>query len=215
MGGAVPLPGIDWRGHKHTGASDEPMVCDDGDLTNKSWGGSMTKPQKAAMTEAIALAGSRKSLFERVAGFLDANDWNYASNQDKNFFETRARVKDASVRIVLDVYEAEDWQRVLTYTTLPVYIPENRRGAVAESLNRINFGMTFGGIEMDCQDGEVRIKTVVESDGELGERLLERALHVNLNTTNLCLAPILAVAFGNAAPETVRDLMARQEEALQ
>lgn len=152
-----------------------------------------------------------KSLFERVAAYLDANDWNYTTNEEKKYFSAGCRLKDASVRVILDVYESEDWQRVLVYSYLPVYVPENRRAAVAESIARFNYLMIFGNLDMDFADGEVRVRTIVETGGDLGDTMIERALGSNLDTAGRFLAPILAVAFGSAAPEKALDLIAKNE----
>jgi hypothetical protein len=41
---------------------------------------------------------------------------------------------------------------------------------------------------------------------------MERALHGNLNAANRYFAPLMAVAFGNAAPDTVLEMAAGQDE---
>ena len=94
----------------------------------------MARQQKQAAVEVSASIVPVKSLFERVAGYLDTNDWNYTTNEERKYFSAGCRLKDASVRVVLDVYESEDWQRVLVYSLYPVFVPENRRAAVAESV---------------------------------------------------------------------------------
>lgn len=169
----------------------------------------MAGQQKQAIAGTPASTAPVKSLFERVAGYLDANDWSYTTNEEKKYFSAGCRLKDASVRIILDVYESEDWQRVLVYSCLPVYVPENRRTAVAESITRFNYGMIFGNLDMDFADGEVRVRTIVESGGVLTDTMIDRALASNLDTTGRFLASILAVAFGNAAPEKALDLIGK------
>lgn len=171
----------------------------------------MARQQKQVIAEISTSAAPMKSLFERVAGYLDVNDWNYTAHEDKNYFSTSCRIKDASVRVILDVAESEDWQRVLVYSCFPVYVPEHKRSAAAESIARINFSMAFGNLELDFSDGEVRVRTVVEAGGALGDSMIDRALDSNLDTANRYLAPILAVIFGNTAPEKVLDLVAQKE----
>ena len=152
-------------------------------------------------------AAPRKSLFERVAGFLDANDWQYHADPDKACIDLRIRVKDASVRVFFDVFQADDWQRVLVFSIFPVYVPEYRRTAALDAINRINFVTVFGNLEMDMRDGEVRIRTLVEDDRELKEAMMERAFLSNLDLVNRYLAGMLAVAFGNVDPSTILDLV--------
>ena len=64
----------------------------------------MARQQKQAAHKVSITAAPMKSLFERVAAYLDANDWNYTTNEEKKYFSTNCRLKDASVRIILDVY---------------------------------------------------------------------------------------------------------------
>jgi len=167
----------------------------------------MARQQKQAIVQVSTPAVPVKSLFERVAGHLDTHDWTYTANEEKQYFSTGCRLKDASVRVILDVHETEDWQRVLVYSLFPVFVPEGRRAAVAESINRLNCGLIFGNLEMDATDGEVRVRTIVESGGGLDDTMIDRALGSNLDAAGRFLAPILAVAFGNVAPDKALDLI--------
>ena len=171
----------------------------------------MARQQKQAASEVSSPAAPAKSLFERVPGYLDANDWNYTANDEKKYFSTGCRIKDASVRVILDTNESEDWQRVLVYSCFPVFVPEHRRAAVAETISRINYTMIFGNLEMDPSDGEVRVRTIVEAGGDLADTMIDRALGSNLDAAGRFLGPVLAVAFGNVAPENALDLIPRDK----
>ena len=173
----------------------------------------MARQQKPEAIESATPETSCKSLFECVAGYLDTNDWNYTANEEKKFFSMGCHLKDANVRVLMDVSESADWRQVLVYVVFPVFIPEHRRIAVTESLARINYALTFGNLEMDLKDGEVRVRTTVESNGALGDAMIDRVLNSALGVANRYLAPIIAVAFGNAAPDTVLDLVTRQDNA--
>ena len=173
----------------------------------------MARQQKRAIIEVSATETPKKSLFDRVAGYLDAQDWTYKTHQENNYFTMNCRIKDAGVRVVLDVHEAEDWCRVLAYSTYPVYVPELKRALVAEALTRINYSVIYGNLEMDLKDGEIRVRTVVEGETQMSDGMIERVLNSNLNSADRYFAPLMAVAFGNAAPDTVLDLVERQEQA--
>jgi hypothetical protein len=176
----------------------------------------MARQQKVEKTDIVAVDAPRKSLFERVAGYLDANDWNYHAEQEKGFFDMRVGTKHASVRIVIDTDDMENWQRVLVYSVFPVTIPENRRSAALDAINRINYAMVYGNLEMDGRDGELRIRTVVEAERDIPDQMIERALHGSLNATNRYFAPMMAVGFGGVAPDTVLEMVsAAEEKALQ
>jgi hypothetical protein len=53
----------------------------------------------------------------------------------------------------------------------------------------------------------------VEGTGDLGGPMIERAMASNLKTTSRYLAALLAIGFGNAAPDAVIELAERGEEA--
>ena len=172
----------------------------------------MAKQQKSTELEVCVPVAPRKSLFERVAAHLDENDWSHSAFEDKGYFSTSARLRDASVRMIVDVTEQESWDRVLVYSIFPTYVPAYRRSAILEAINRINYTLAFGSIEMDMRDGEIRVRTVVEGTGDLGGPMIERAMTSNLKTTSRYLAALLAIGFGNAAPDAVVELAERGEE---
>lgn len=171
----------------------------------------MARQLKQAVIEEPVPAAPVKSLFERVAGYLDTIGWSYNAYEEKHYFSADFIVKDGKVRVVLDVDEPGGWQRVQVFSLLPVFVPGHRRAAMAESISRINYTMIFGNLEMDPADGEVRVRTIVESDGALSDAMFARVLASNLDAAGRFFAPILAVAFGNAAPEEVLDMVAKDE----
>ena len=167
----------------------------------------MARQQKQVLVAESVPAAPVKSLFERLAGYLDANDWTYSANEEKQYFTTDFNVKAGKLRVILDVAESENWQRVLVYSIFPVFVPEHRRAAVAESICKINYTLIFGNLELDPSDGEIRFRSIVESDGALSDSMIARALASNLDMTDQFFAPLLAVAFANTAPEKVLDLV--------
>lgn len=173
----------------------------------------MARQQKSAEREKAVTppVELKKPLFDRVAGYLDSTDWHYDSVHDKNYFDLRARIRDTHVRVILDVFETEEWQRVLSLAIYPVFVPEARRQATLEAINRINFQMIYGSFEMDMEDGQVRVRTIVEAERDLPDPMIERAMHSSIETSNRYFAPLMAVAFGSADPAKVLDLVPRAD----
>lgn len=171
----------------------------------------MPRQQKNDSPEALAAPEHRKSLFDRLAGYLDANNWRYESVPEKSYIDMRAGIQDTTVRMIFDVYEADDWQRLLVYAIYPVRVPENKRATMLDAINRINFRQIYGSLEMDSGDGELRVRTVAEAECELAEPMMERAFHAALNVANRNFAPLMAIAFGNADPASVLDLGSRDQ----
>lgn len=172
----------------------------------------MARQQKTPVAEELLPAVAPKSLFERVAGYLDANDWRYQDFPDRNYFSLSMHLEGVDVRIIVDTYQSEDWQRVLVYSILPVFVPMRRRAEALDAINRINHRLIYGNLEMDTADGEIRIRSVSEHDRLLGDDLIARAIHTNIGICETHFAALMAVCFGNADPATVTDMIERQRE---
>jgi hypothetical protein len=173
---------------------------------------SMAKTIKAtAQTEAVAV--QKKSLFEHVASYLDANDWRYSSDAERHYYSMSCRIKEATVRVVIDVFETEEWRRIMTFSIYPIFVPENRRLSVLEALNRINHSLVYGNFEMDMADGEIRFRTTVESEADIQESMIERVLNGNLSLSDKHFGALMAVTFGSVESEGVKELASRPEDA--
>ena len=53
------------------------------------------------------------------------------------------------------------------YAILPFQCPEDRRQALAEYLNRVNYDLVFGNYEMDMSSGEIRLRLNYMTDSFL------------------------------------------------
>ena len=101
----------------------------------------------------------------------------------------------------LRIYVLEDTRRVLALSVLPLNVPEERRGAMCETLNRANFGLVVGNFELDMDSGEVRCRTAVDLEGAvLSPSLLRHVLQANVEITDTYHPAIMRVAFGEQAP---------------
>lgn len=154
-----------------------------------------------------------KTLFERVADYLNAQDWTYSAFDDKGYFSFNLRLNEEAVRVVVDTVQAPGWSRLLVYAQYPVFVPASRRPAVSEAINRINYATTFGNLEMDANDGEIRVRTALEGDAFFGERMIDRAVRQSLELANRYFAPILALAFGNGVADDVLEMVSRGDAA--
>lgn len=167
----------------------------------------MTKQQKSAATEEPLPAVRGKSLFERVAGYLDACDWHSQAFPDRSFFLLPMELENVTVRMIAVAHQSEDWQRLLVYSVLPVLVPAHRRPATLDAINRINHGLLYGSIEMDPADGEVRVRTVGEHGQFLDDDSIGLAIHANIVICETYFAGLMAVSFGNADPATLTEMV--------
>jgi hypothetical protein len=66
---------------------------------------------------------------------------------------------------------------------------------------------------MDLTDGEVRVRTVLEGDGFIGEPMIDRAVRKSLDMADQYQAALLAIAFGNASPKDILEMASQSDGA--
>jgi hypothetical protein len=174
----------------------------------------MTKKNDVIEVETVLVDVQARKLLDRVGDYLTEKDWNFSRLEDRDCLTFNLRLRDASVRVFVDTWEAEGWSRILVYTTYLTYVPAQRRQAVAEAIARINYVNILGNLEMDMNDGEVRVRTTLEGDLFIGDEIIDRAIRKSLDLADQYQAPLLSIAFGNASPQDVVDLGAREEGAM-
>lgn len=100
------------------------------------------------------------------------------------------------------IHVREEMSQVLFYSIYPRNAPAERRLAVAELLTRANYGMANGNFELDFQDGEIRYKTYLDTQGEpLLPGLMKGLVYANLATMRMYFQAITAVLNGESTPE--------------
>lgn len=88
-------------------------------------------------------------------------------------------------------------------------VPEERREAAAIFANRLNWGLLVGDVEVDVDDGTIRVRTALCPRGALvSVPLVEGLVGPNIGTAELVLPALQAVAAGKepvAAADEVLD----------
>lgn len=88
------------------------------------------------------------------------------------------------------------------YVIAPVRAPEEMRGAVAEFLTRVNYGLWIGNFEMDWRDGEVRYKSSVDFEGMgLTPQLIWNTINPAVRTMSCYLPGLLSIIERGQSPE--------------
>lgn len=171
----------------------------------------------AKADKSIALANDSappaKSLFDRVAEYLDANDWRYRVERERSYFSMECRIAETTVRVVLNVTEGDQLNRILALSAYPIFVPENRRAAVLKAMNEINFALVSGCFEMDPADGQIRFRTSVESDTDIAQPMIDRVLNANLASADKHFAELMSATFGAAGPEGSNNVVTRPADA--
>jgi hypothetical protein len=173
----------------------------------------MARKSEETKVELITVETQAKTLFDRVTDFVTAKDWTYFEVDEHKCISFGIRLRDANVRLYVNAEESPAWSRILVHCLYPTYVPAPRRQAVADAINRVNYTHLLGNLEMDMQDGELRIRTGMESELPIGEQMIDRAIRKALDLADQYQAPMLAIAFGNADPADVLAMASRGEDA--
>ena len=173
----------------------------------------MSKKREVIEVAATVIATPSKSLFDRVTDYLTDKDWGFHVIEENRCLSFGLRLRDSSVRILVDAAEGNDWSRILVYCTYPTYVPAPRRPAVADAISRINYANYVGNFEMDMKDGELRVRILLEGDSLIGEPMIDRAIRKCLDLGDQYQAALLSIAFGNASPADVLAMASQGEGA--
>lgn len=93
----------------------------------------------------------------------------------------------------------EDKGLILLYSICPQRAPEQRRGEVADFITRANYGLAAGNFELDFNDGEIRYKSVLHTQGDgLDAQALKRVVRANGIAMETYLPEITAVIAGTS-----------------
>ena len=166
----------------------------------------MAKKNEVIEVEAALVDVQARKLLDRVGDYLTEKDWMFSTFEEKDCLSFNLRLRDGNVRVFVDTWEGAGWSRILVYSTLPTFVPAQRRQAVADAIARINYVNIFGNLEMDMNDGEVRVRTMVESDAFIGDQMIDRAIRTSLDMAHQYHAALLGIAFGNALPQDVLEI---------
>lgn len=140
-----------------------------------------------------------ESLMDTVVRFFREDNWPFEQMEGRPVLRSGFRGDNGNWRCYAQVREEQE--QFIFYSVLDVYVPENRRPAMAEFLTRANYGLIIGNFEMDWNDGEIRYKTSIDVEGDqLSVPLVHRLVYVNVLMMDRYLPGIMQVAFGNVDP---------------
>ncbi len=139
------------------------------------------------------------SMFEVVLGFFEEDGWPVELLDQGTVFSTGFRGESARWACMGRVREGHS--QFVFYSICPVLVIEDKRALIGEFINRANFGMLVGNFEMDYDDGEIRYKTSLDTDGaECTKALVKQIVVANVLMMDRYLPGIMSVAFGGASP---------------
>jgi hypothetical protein len=117
--------------------------------------------------------------FKRALAFLYAGDWQPRVLSAGSLLHTHFEGDNARWEVL--VQSREDQGQLIVYSLCPLEIPANRRPAMMEFITRANFGLVTGNFELNLEDGDLRFKTSVDSDGAaITEPVMRSLVYANM-----------------------------------
>jgi hypothetical protein len=140
----------------------------------------------------------------RIVHFLDTDDWKYSLDREKEIIKSGLSI-NSKMKHVDIVFDLRD-DKYLVYFTYPLNCDEDERGEMRDLLNRINYGIMFGCLEMDDRDGEIRFRYPVDCDGQLpSQQIIRHSIYRPAATLNKYGDAIVAVLMGFATGKEAYD----------
>jgi hypothetical protein len=137
--------------------------------------------------------------FETLGQFLEADGWYPQQVEDMPLYRVGFAGENGEAACFAQI--EPDLKLFLFYAYAPVEVPAARRAAVAEFVNRANYGMWIGNFELDYADGEVRYKgSVAFKDTTLTEALIRNTIYASVGAMDQYLPGLRDVADGRASP---------------
>jgi hypothetical protein len=136
--------------------------------------------------------------------FMDAHRYQYTDVGDDCY---RLHFTGKNGAYDLFASASEERGQVIVSTYCAVYVPEPKRTLVADFLNRVNFGLFLGCLEMDADDGRIRARSScpVGDEQAFPSFLLRSLFDSSFFALDNWLPGILRVAFGSDDPRTAFD----------
>ena len=91
-----------------------------------------------------------------IGKYLDSMNIQYELDEKKCDFQFVVPIDESFKKYYSGICVRE--RNILMYAILPFQCPEDRRQAVAEYLNRVNYDLVCGNFEMDMSTGELRFR---------------------------------------------------------
>lgn len=130
-------------------------------------------------------------LTQLIEEFLKKKKWKYFPLEDSNVFLFGITGKSGQFQCVIDLGENE--QELALYSICGDRAKTENYDKLLVILNEINYNLLFGNFELDKNDGEIRFRTTMLTNGlELNESFLEEFVLTHLRTMDEQLPMIKA-----------------------
>ena len=153
-------------------------------------------------------------MIDIVICFLNTDEWLYHQTEDEPVFQMSFQGHHGKLTCYAHVDEAHFLFSF--YSISPIYVPEEKRTAIAEFITRANYSTKIGNFEMDFSDGEVRFKTSIDVENDrLSQALISNLVYANVWMMDYYLPGMLSVIYGGISPLEALENLSDAEESEQ
>jgi hypothetical protein len=138
-------------------------------------------------------------LIQQFTEFFEKHEWNYHQYGESPMLHTHFVGEHG--RWVGIAIVREEKPDISFLSLFPSRAPAHRRGACAELLTRLNYGLVHGSFQMDMEHGEIRFESSLFAPMQEGTlEQVEHLVFVNVSTTDECYDAIMKVIHGGVSP---------------
>lgn len=126
----------------------------------------------------------------------DEDPLDAAEDEQVHSLRLQIQGKNAEWPCLIRVFEQT--KRILIYSVLPLNVAEAQRADLAIMLTQINYGLIIGNFELDLDDGEIRYKTSMDSEGmQLNSTMIRNLFYGNFFSVDLYYHALVQATAGH------------------
>jgi len=141
-------------------------------------------------------------IFNALIEFFEEDDWDFQWMAQTSTLSLDFHGRNGHWRCYAQAIDANS--QFMFYSVAPVRVPQQRRQRMAEFVTRVNYGLLGGCLEMNFDDGKVRLRTGIDVEGaELVPALIRQVVYGNLIQFDYYLPGLMAVMYADTPPEQI------------
>jgi len=159
-----------------------------------------TEPIMADLVSEVICCGMNNDM-DNLLEYLNRQNRSYSTSKAQpNVVRSSARGDNG---MFPTIYTIDADRKIFSIIMqLDCLVPEEKRGAVAEFIARVNFERAIGSFELDFRDGEIRYRGAFQYDGAtLNDTLIENLFQMCGSAINFYYPPLMKVVWGGMAPQ--------------
>lgn len=131
-------------------------------------------------------------IYRNMLNFFEADGWHPSPIEGKPVLKMGFQGSTGTWPCFAQAHEG--FEQMAFYSRWTDGCPEPHRDAMAELMNRINYGLLYGNFELDRSDGEIGFRTSIDVEGDrLSMDLCKRVAYNNVQAFDAYLPCLLGL----------------------